>query len=91
MHVVRIGYAHSGAKRASKLRLRLRGGRLLAQSPEQFQSEIALEQINFDCICMWCVLATPTPALNAQVNCACAFVAGACSRNRQSNFTLKLL
>ena len=29
MHVVRIGYAHSGAQLASKLRLRLRGGRLL--------------------------------------------------------------
>jgi hypothetical protein len=29
---------------ANKLRLRLRGGRLLTQPPEQFQSEIALEQ-----------------------------------------------
>ena len=51
--------------------------------------EIALKRINFDLIHRHRSLLTPTSALTAQVNCACAFVAGACLRNRLGNFILK--
>ncbi|MEG6501898.1 MULTISPECIES: hypothetical protein [unclassified Desulfovibrio] len=42
------GTLASAFNRADKLRLRLHSERLLTQPPEQFQSEIALEQITFE-------------------------------------------
>jgi hypothetical protein len=65
--------------------------RLAPVSRQGFAPQILAEQINFENIHGNSPSDTLTAALTAQINCACASVAGVRSRGRQSNFILKLL
>ena len=51
---------------------------------------VSLERITLT-VHAQCSLPTPISSLTTQINCACASVAGGFSRNRQSNFKVKLL